>query len=122
MKATDEQLLSMMLSGQTQSSIAKELKMSKAQVCRRVNTESFQSLLSEYRRKILDSVFTDLTANARKAVDVLVQLLDDPNSFVRYNAACKILNTLTDYSVVQDLLRDIEELKEAQQTEQQPFV
>lgn len=119
MKATDDQLLSMMLSGQSQADIARELNMSKQQVCRRVNTEEFQSLLSQYRRKILDSVYADLTANARKAVDVLVQLLDNPNPFVQYNAACKILNTLADYSVAQDLFRDIEELKEIHRTEQQ---
>ena len=119
MKATDDQLLSMMLSGQSQADIARELNTSKQQVCRRVNTEEFQSLLSQYRRKILDSVYADLTANARKAVDVLVQLLDNPNPFVQYNSACKILNTLTDYSVAQDLFRDIEELKEIHRTEQQ---
>ena len=119
MKATNDQLLSMMLSGQSQADIARELNMSKQQVCRRVNTEEFQTLLSQYRKRILDSVYADLTANARKAVDVLVQLLDNPNPFVQYNAACKILNTLTDYSVAQDLFRDIEELKEIQRSEQQ---
>lgn len=117
MKIDNETLLTKLLSGQTQASIAKELGMSKVQICRRVNTAEFQDLLTQYRRKILDAVYADMTANARKAVDVLVELLNDPNPFVRYNASCKILNTLTDYSVIQDLLRDIQDLKEAQEAE-----
>ena len=117
MKATDDQLLSMMLSGQSQADIARELNMSKQQVCRRVNTEEFQSMLSDYRQRVLDGVYADLNANARKAVDVLVSLLDDPNAFVRYNAACKILNSVQEYGLQRDLMKDIQDLKEAHPAE-----
>ena len=117
MKIDNDTLLAKLLSGQSQADIARELGMSKVQVCRRVNTEEFQSMLSEYRQKVIDGVFADLNANARKAVDVLVSLLDDPNSFVRYNAACKILSSVQDYGLQRDLMKDIQDLKEAHQAE-----
>ena len=117
MKVTDEQLLAMMLSGKTQADIARELGMNKVTICRRVNTKTFQETLSQHRQAVLDEVFTDLNANARKAVDVLVKLLDDKNPFVQYNAACKILSSVQDYGLQRDLLRDIQGLKEQQQAE-----
>ena len=117
MKIDNETLLAKLLSGQSQADIARELGMSKVQVCRRVNTEEFQSMLSDYRQRVLDGVYADLNANARKAVDVLVSLLDDPNAFVRYNAACKILNSVQEYGLQRDLMKDIQDLKEAHQAE-----
>ena len=117
MKIDNETLLAKLLSGQSQADIARELGMSKVQVCRRVNTEEFQSMLSDYRQRVLDGVYADLNANARKAVDVLVSLLDDPNAFVRYNAACKILNSVQEYGLQRDLMKDIQDLKESQQAE-----
>ena len=121
MKVSDEQLLSMLLSGSTQADICRELGMCKQQVSKRVNSPQIQEMLSEYRQKVLDGVFTDLTANTRKAADTLVKLLDHKNAFVQYNAACKILSTVTDISLMKDLMKDIADLKEAQQAEQQKY-
>ena len=117
MKISNETLLCMVLSGKSQADIAREMGMSKEQVCRRVNAPDFQDLLAEYRKKMVDNVYVDLTANAQKAVTVLVDLLDDSNPFVRYNSACKILSALQDYSIQQDLMKSIEELKEHQRAE-----
>jgi hypothetical protein len=121
MKASNEELLAMMLSGQTQADIARELGMTKQQVCRRVNTPQFQDMLSMHRQKVIDSVFANLTANTKKAADTLVKLLDDKNPFVQYNSACKILSTVQDISLMKDLMKDIADLKEAQQAEQQRY-
>ncbi len=119
MKISDEILIAELLSGKPQSQIAKEYGLTKQQVCRRTNSPKVQKSLAEYRKATLDSVYHGLAAHAEKAVNKLVELLDDKNPFVVYNSSCKILNTLQDYSLQQDLYRDIEELKEAQRTEQQ---
>lgn len=119
MKISDEILIAELLSGKPQSQIAKEYGLTKQQVCRRTNSPKVQQSLAEYRKATLDTVYHGLASNAETAVNKLVSLLESNNPFVVYNASCKILNTLQDYSLQQDLYRDIEELKEAQRTEQQ---
>lgn len=111
-KVDDKTLLSLCLTGKTQTQIAKELGMTKAQISRRVNTEQFQAMLSDYRKRVLDGVLTDLTANAQKSVQTLVELLDCENPFVQLKAACKILSMAQEYGIQQELMREIEELKE----------
>jgi predicted ArsR family transcriptional regulator len=114
MKIDNTTLLTLCLSGKTQAQIAKELHMTKAQVCRRVNDADFQQLLSEYRKAVLDSVLTELTASAHKSVETLVALLDDENSFARLQAACKILSLAQEYGIQKDLMQDIAEWKQSQ--------
>lgn len=114
MKADDTTLLTLCLSGKTQTQIAKELGMTKTQVCRRINSDNFQGLLSQYRKKVLDGVLTELTANAYKSVQTLVALLDDPNSFARLQSACKILALAQEYGIQKDLLEDVRQWKQTQ--------
>ncbi len=114
MKVDNDTLLFLCLSGKTQTQIAKELGMTKTQVCRRMKTDTFQELLSTYRKKVLDGVLTELTANAHKSVETLVELLDDSNSFARLQSACKILALAQEYGIQKDLLQDIEEWKQQQ--------
>ena len=121
MKVSNEELLAMMLSGQTQSVISRTLNMSKQAVCERVNKPEFQSMLHDYRKKVLDSAYADLTANIRKAVDTLCGLMDSKNEFVRYSASTKIIQTAMDFAIAQDLMKDVEELKQAHQAEQQRY-
>lgn len=114
-KLKDEDLLRMMLSGKSQTAIANELGVTKTTITRRVHTSEFQEMLSEYRKRIIDGVVTDLTANAQKSVQTLVQLLDEESPTVRLNAACKILQLTQDYTIQSDLMREIESIKQAQQ-------
>lgn len=117
-KLKDDDLLLLMLSGKSQTVIAKELGVTKATICRRVHTPEFAEMLAQYRKRVLDGVITDLTANSQKAVDVLVNLLYDNNPNVRFNAASKILQLTQDYSLQMDLMHDIEEIKRTQQEQE----
>lgn len=116
-KVDDKTLLALCLTGKTQTQIAKELGMTKAQICRRINTDDFQTMLSDYRKKVLDGVLTDLTAHAQKSVQTIVQLLDNENPYIQLQAACKILSMSQDYGIQKDLMRDIEAWKEARESE-----
>ena len=118
-KVDDKTLLAMCLTGQTQTQMAKELGMTKAQICRRINTDDFQTMLSQYRKRVLDGILTDLTANAQKSVKTLVKLLDNRNAFVQFNAASKILSMAQEYGIQKDLMRDIEDLKRLKADEEQ---
>ena len=116
-KVDDKTLLALCLSGKTQTQIAQELHMTKTAICRRVNTDDFQTMLSDYRKRVLDGILTSLTANAQKSVDTLVSLLDNDNPFVQLQAACKILSMAQEVGIQKDLYRDIEELKRQQEAE-----
>ena len=107
-KVDDKTLLAMCLTGQTQT-----------QICRRINTDDFQTMLSQYRKRVLDGILTDLTANAQKSVKTLVRLLDNRNAFVQFNAASKILSMAQEYGIQKDLMRDIEDLKRLKADEEQ---
>ena len=110
-KVDDKTLMGLCLSGKAQVQIAKELGMTKAQICRRINTPEFKELLSEYRNKMLDGILTDLTVHSQKAVKTLVNLLDSDNPFCQLQAACKILTLSQEYGIQHDLLTEIEKLK-----------
>ena len=114
----DNTLLALALTGMTQTAIAKELGVTKTAICRRMKTDAFQELLSTYRKKVLDGVLTDLTANAQKSVQTLVELLDSENDFIRLHAAVKVLSMSQEYSIQKDLLSDVDEWKQARRLEQ----
>ena len=61
--------------------------------------------------------FTRTEKDALKAVDVLVELLDSNNDFVRFNASSKILALVQDYNLQNDLLHELEEIKESQRAD-----
>lgn len=113
-KIDDKTLLYLMLTGKSQADIAKMLNMTRTQICRRVNTPEFRKILSEYRTKMIDGILSELSINALKAVNVLVELLDSDNDFVRFNASSKILSLVQDYNLQNDLLHELEEIKESQ--------
>ena len=115
MKVSNEELLALCLSGKSQRQIAKELGMTQAQVCKRMNRPEFQERLSECRKQQLDNVLGSLMRSSMKAVETLTAILDDKNVFARYSAASRILALVQDYSVQRDLLTELEKLKEMQQ-------
>lgn len=117
-KLKDEDLLLLMLSGKSQTVIAKELGVTKATITRRIHTPEFAEMLSQYRKRVLDGVVTELTTNAQKSVTTLVQLLDEESPSIRLSAASKILQLTQDYSLQTDLLKDIEEIKKAQREQE----
>ena len=117
-KIDDKTLLSLCLTGWTQTKIAEQYGITKCQISRRINSDAFQEMLSEYRKRILDGIMTELTANAQKSVQTLVKLLDSENEYIQMQSACKILSFTQDYSLQHDILRDIEAWKEERRFEQ----
>ena len=114
-KADNHTILALILSGYTQVDISKKLGVTKATICKRVKTPEFQSMLAEYRRKIIDGQLAYISANIRKATETLVDLLDDENSFVRLHAASKLINMAQDIRLETDVLPDMEWLEESEQ-------
>ena len=117
-KLKDDDLLLLMLSGKSQTVIAKELGVTKATITRRVHTKEFAEMLAQYRKKALDACMTDLTSYAQKAVSTMGKLLDEESPKIRLAASDKILQYAQDYSLQADLLKDIEAIKLAQQDQE----
>jgi len=113
-KVTDEQIMIHLLNGKTQRQIAEEVGLSVTHVCRRINRPDFQSRMSVYRKQVVDSSLTQLTTHAQKSIQVLAELLDDKNAFVRFNSASRILSLIQDFTAQVDLMKEIQELKEQQ--------
>lgn len=70
--------------------------------------------MSVYRKQVVDSSLTQLTTHAQKSIQVLAELLDDKNAFVRFNSASRILSLIQDFTAQVDLMKEIQELKEQQ--------
>lgn len=113
-KIKDEQILPLVLAGYSQRQIAEMLNATPTTISKRIKRKEFADQLSAYRKGILDNTITRLTSLSSRAVDVLAELLESENDFVRFNSASKILSMAQDYSLQTDLLKQIEELRERQ--------
>ena len=114
-KIKDEQILPLVLAGYSQRQIAQKLNATPTTISKRIKRKEFAEILAEHRKAILDEVITKLTSHTNRAVDVLAELLEDENSFVRFNAASKILSMSQDYALQHDLLAQVEELRQRQE-------
>lgn len=114
-KVKDEAILPLLLAGHSQQQVADMLGVTKTTISKRVHRPEFAETLAQYRQSIIDSVVTRMTALSGKAVDTLEELLEDDNSFVRFNAASKILSMSQDYSLQHDLIQKVEELRQRQE-------
>lgn len=113
-KVEDAQIISLLISGKTQTEISKEVGLSLSHLNRRIHRPDFQTQLTEYRKQIIQNTLTELTSHSQKAVRVLAMLMDAPNDFVKFNSASRILSLVQDYTCQVDLMLEIEQLKEQQ--------
>ena len=111
MKIDDSVLISLYLSGKSQTEISKTLGLTKAQISRRFHKSSFQDTLREYRAKLIDSVCTEISLYSRKAVKTIGELMNSESEYVRLSASKTIINLTLDFSLQNDILCAIEELK-----------
>ncbi len=114
-KISDEELLVAVLSGESQRSIAKRYNITEGTISKRVHSPAFSSMLSAYRSEMIDKTLTELNKYALSAVDTLGSVLNSENDFAKLQAAIKILDYLQSYSYQHDLLRQIKEMKELQE-------
>lgn len=94
-----------------QTKTAKALGTTKQTINRRVKSPEFQEELSRYRKHLFQESSQILLENSVKASKILSKLLDSQSENIRFQAACKILNLSNDFTTIDDLETELENLK-----------
>lgn len=112
MKISNEQLLTAYVSNNfNQTKTAKALGTTKQTINRKVKSPEFQEELSRYRNHLFQSASQILLENSVKASKILSKLLDSQSENIRFQAACKILNLSNDFTTIDNLETELENLK-----------
>lgn len=113
MKISNEEILvSYLENGFNLSETAKALGVCRQTVAKRIKSDKFQALLSEYRKNLFQQSSQELLEATTKASRTLVTLLSSENENVRLQSAVKILNLSADYTTIDDLEQELNSLRE----------
>lgn len=105
-------LIAFVQNGFNLSETAKTLGICRQTVAKRVQTPEFQELLQNYRKNLFQSASQQLLEATTKSSATLIKLLDSSSENVRLQSAVKILNIASDTTVIDDLQRELNSLKE----------
>ena len=112
MRVSDEQIMVALLNSPTQKQAAAMLGVTEQTLCKRVQKSDFQKRFSELRRKMLDSVSTELTKASCAAANKLIEFLDSKNEQLRYSACCKILQLANDTVALNEIIQRLDRLED----------
>lgn len=112
-KIDNEQLLmAYIANGFNLSKTAQQLHICRQTVAKRVNSDEFQALLTEYRKNLFQQSSQILLENTLRASKVLSKLLDSQSENIKLQSAVKILNLSADYTTIDNLEQELNSLKE----------
>lgn len=94
-----------------QTKTAKALGTTKQTINRKVKSPEFQELLRDYRKALFRESSQILLENSVKASRTLARLLDSSSENVKLQSACKILNLSNDFTTIDNLETELENLK-----------
>ena len=112
MKITDEKIMMALLSCRTQKQAAAMLGVTEQTLCKRIRDADFQKHFSELRRKMLDTVSSELTKASYAAANKLIEFLDSKNEQLRYSACCKILQLANDTATINEISQRLDRLED----------
>lgn len=113
MKISNEEILvSYLENGFNLSETAKALGVCRQTVAKRVKSDEFRELLTEYRKNLFQESSQILLENTLRASKALVKLLNSQSENIRLQSAVKILNLSADYTTIDDLQQELNSLKE----------
>lgn len=110
--SNEELLVAYLRSGFNLSETAKALGVCRQTVSKRIKSDTFQALLSEYRKNLFQQSSQILLENTLRASKTLVKLLASSSENVRLQSAVKILNLSADFTTIDDLQQELNSLKE----------
>lgn len=105
-------LISYLENGFNLSETAKALGVCRQTVSKRIKSDKFQALLTEYRKNLFQQSSQILLENTLRASKVLSKLLDSQSENIKLQSAVKILNLSADYTTIDNLEQELNSLKE----------
>ena len=111
LKITDEQIMLALLNSPTQKQAASLLGVTEQTVSKRIRDADFQKHFSDLRRKMLDTVTSELTKASYVAANKLIGFLDSKNEQLRYSACCKILQLANDAATINEISQRLDRLE-----------
>lgn len=111
LKITDEQIMLALLNSPTQKQAASLLGVTEQTVSKRIRDADFQKHFSDLRRKMLDTVSSELTKASYAAANKLIEFLDSKNEQLRYSACCKILQLANDTATINEISQRLDRLE-----------
>lgn len=114
-RVSNEDLAVAILTTKTQNEAAEKVGIHTTTISQRRKDKDFQKVLSEMRLKMFQESTSLLVSASYKAVETLVEMLKDDNSYSRYNAASKILQLAGENLDREELLNRIIAIEEKQE-------
>ena len=111
LKITDEQIMLALLNSPTQKQAAALLGVTEQTISKRIKEADFQKHFSDLRRKMLDTVTSELTKASYVAANKLIGFLDSKNEQLRYSACCKILQLANDAVALNEISQRLDRLE-----------
>lgn len=108
----EEILVAYLRNGFNLSETAKALGVCRQTVSKRIKSDKFQALLTEYRKNLFQQSSQILLENTLRASKVLSKLLDSQSENIKLQSAVKILNLSADYTTIDNLEQELNSLKE----------
>lgn len=110
--SNEELLVAYLRSGFNLSVTAKALGVCRQTVAKRINSDEFQELLTEYRKNLFQSASQQLLEATTKSSATLIKLLNSKNENIKLQTAVKILNLSCDYVTIDNLEQELNSLRE----------
>lgn len=105
-------LISYVQNGFNLSRTAQQLNICRQTVSKRIKSNEFQALLTEYRKNLFQQSSQILLENTLRASKTLVKLLNSKSENIKLQTAVKILNLSADYTTIDNLEQELNSLKE----------
>ena len=114
MKVSDETIIAVLLSSQTNREAAKRVGLTERYFYQRTQNEAFQRKYRAAQQKILDDVVQDMKSNLKEAAAVITSVMLDSNNSpqTRLNAADLMIKGYLKLSERADVIERLERLEE----------
>ena len=115
MIVSNEQIISVLLSSKTNSEAASRLEMTERQLYSRMHNDEFKAMLSDVKRRLLESATIAAQGRLTEAVGIMVGIMQDAKNppQTRLNAAEAVLRNGMRLTETTDTEARIDELEQA---------
>ena len=112
-RTDDEAIILALLSSRTQAEASRKLGINSNLISERKQDKEFIAKYDAYKSTLIENTANKLLVANTRAIDTLIELLDDNNSSVRVSSAKTILSYAKEYIMLADLDKRLQAIEEA---------